>query len=135
MPAITWNDNLVNHVKIVDEQHMRLVDMINEFYAALSQKAAEAALVELLRGLIDYAGYHFSAEESLMNQYAYPAMRDHVQEHQAFTQRVENWYRKVANGQLVLSFEITNYLRSWLVNHISVVDRKLCSFLKTKGVT
>jgi hemerythrin-like metal-binding protein len=135
VPAITWNDTLVNNVRLIDEQHMRLVDMINGFYAALSEKQPELALVELLRGLIDYVGYHFSAEESLMNQYAYPAREDHVREHQAFTQRVGDWYQRVAKGQLVVSFEITNYLRSWLVNHISVVDRKLCEFLKTQGVT
>lgn len=135
MAAIRWDDRYVLNVGNIDEQHKKLVDMINEFYEGISQKDSDVALKELLKGLIDYAEYHFSTEETFMKQHEFPFMIRHVGQHDAFRKHVGDCQRRIEFKELVISFEITNYLRTWLLDHILASDKDLCHFLQSKGIS
>jgi hemerythrin len=134
MPAITWNDKLVNNVAVIDDQHMKLVEMINAFYSALHEKKPQTALEQLLGGMVDYTQFHFSTEEDFMKKHEYPFAYKHISEHRDFVNKVADWQGKIAARQLVISFEVTTFLKTWLIDHISQSDKNLCKFLNTKGV-
>ena len=134
MSAITWNASLVNNVTVIDQQHMKLVEMINDFYSALNENRPQAALAQLLNGMVEYTQYHFLTEETYMNKYEYAFAYKHKAEHRDFVNKAAEWQAKVAAQQLLLSFEVTNFLKTWLVDHISQSDKNLCKFLITRGV-
>jgi hemerythrin len=132
--AIQWNDSYVTGIKTVDEQHKALFEMLNGFYAALRQKRTQESLLELLDSLVGYTHYHFTTEEELMAKYGFLLSLDHISQHRDFIEKITDWNKRAANGQLLISLEVTNYLRDWLVEHIAIKDRSMCAYLKGRGV-
>ena len=66
MPLITWTDNLsVNHTEI-DNQHKKLVDLINILFDAMKAGKGTDVLNKIFAELTSYTIYHFTYEEKLM---------------------------------------------------------------------
>jgi hemerythrin-like metal-binding protein len=124
--GFAWQDRYRVGVREIDEQHKRLFGMIDAFYGALGAgQPAKPALGALLSGLLDYTRYHFSCEEQLMLQTAFPMARSHRAQHAAFVAKVSDMRERYVSGHLVLSIEATGFLREWLSSHILVLDRQL----------
>ncbi|NJD08346.1 MAG: GGDEF domain-containing protein, partial [Methylococcaceae bacterium] len=68
MESFQWSSNFVTGLADVDEQHHRLVDLINRFGAALgeSDRIVVQEMATVFDQLVDYADYHFKEEEDLM---------------------------------------------------------------------
>jgi hemerythrin len=131
-----WSDEFLVGVPEIDGQHRRLVDMISAFYAALTDKRpAKQALGELLRGLVDYTGYHFATEERLMELSRFPSSEAHRERHADFVRRAGDMMDRFSRGQLVLSIEATAFLREWLTEHILVSDKELGRHLVSRGLS
>ncbi len=68
MDALLWSSRFVTGLELVDEQHHRLVDLINTFgelcanHATVAREQLEAVVAELAA----YAATHFADEERLM---------------------------------------------------------------------
>ena len=129
MPILAWDRDIVLDHPIIDQQHEKLVALVNEFYESIRKKEANSALIGLLQGLIDYTEFHFKDEEALMQRNHYPDYFTHLKEHRNFVAHVMDCHKRITEGKLVISLEITSFLRSWLVEHIKVTDKKLCGFL------
>jgi hemerythrin len=134
MLPLVWSDEYRVGVDKIDVQHRRLIEMLAKFYASLAEGRAESGLGELLKGLLDYTVYHFSTEETLMQQWQYPSFEAHQAMHAAFVAKVTDMAERFTNGKLVLSLEATRYVRSWLTEHILGTDRQLGQFLASRGV-
>jgi hemerythrin len=131
-----WDSGFLVGVREIDEQHRRLVEMVAHFYDALAERhPARQALAELLKGLVDYTGYHFSTEERLMAAWQFPQSAAHRAQHAAFVQRVTDIVDRFSHGGLVLSIEATGFLREWLTGHILGSDKELGRHLQSKGVS
>jgi hemerythrin len=133
MAVFPWKDEFSVGVKEIDDQHRRLIDLINGFYDALSQGQARSGLGELLRGMLEYTRYHFSTEEELMRGQDYPALEAHSREHGLFVIRVSDMAERFERGELVLSLEATGFLRDWLSGHILGTDKTLGRYLVSRG--
>jgi len=132
--SFQWDESYATGVNLVDQQHKKLFEMINRFYSALHEKRPQEALQQLLAGLLDYTKYHFTTEEELMAKNSYLLSTDHINEHREFMVKAADWQKRATSGQLIISMEVTNYLRDWLVDHISKKDKALGSYLKSKHV-
>jgi hemerythrin-like metal-binding protein len=129
MAIITWDDSLKIGINAIDIQHQKLFWHINNFYDNLNNKNSKESLSELLKALQNYTLYHFNTEEKLMHQYKYSGLNDHKNEHQKFIDTVNSYLERFNTGKLVLSIEITNYLKEWITDHIKVNDKKYGEFL------
>ena len=69
MEKLKWDDSLSVNVEIIDDQHKRLIGMINDLQNALQEGRATQALNTILDGLADYTVYHFQAEEECAAEY------------------------------------------------------------------
>ena len=78
-----------------------------------------------LLGLSSYAQEHFAAEESVMEETAYPATDSHVAEHRAFAAKVQEFTQASEIGDTGVSLEVVSYLGEWLQHHLSVTDHAL----------
>ncbi len=63
MALITWNNGLDLGVEEIDNQHRKLVAMINDLNDAMRQGRGNDVLAKILGGLINYAATHFNTEE------------------------------------------------------------------------
>ena len=134
MAYIDWDDAFSVGINSIDEQHKVLVGMINDFYENIKTRSNQENISILLRKMKEYTIVHFSTEEKYFKQYNFHDYEAHKKEHDDFVEKIIEVERKFNAGQLVLSFEITNFLKDWLRNHIQGTDMKYSNFLIEKGV-
>jgi methyl-accepting chemotaxis protein/hemerythrin len=134
MPYFNWTDDLSVNIQSIDDQHKKLINMINDFYDSFKSGQSSEKLVELVEGLKEYTLYHFSAEEELLAKHGYPGYDAHEEQHISFVEKVDDVQRRIKSGKMVVSVEVTNFLKDWLANHIKKTDREYSSFLVEKGV-
>nr|WP_319400017.1 bacteriohemerythrin [uncultured Carboxylicivirga sp.] len=121
------NDLSVNNVDI-DNEHKKLFNLLTSFYKGIQSNSPKLELEELINGLLEYTQTHFSREENYMKRISYPYFDDHKAEHEAFIEKATNFHKKMSEGKMILSLEVTNFLKDWLVNHIKISDQKYAQF-------
>jgi hemerythrin len=135
MPLMTWTDKLSVGVGVIDEDHKKLVGMVNELYDAMQAGQGRDSLGRILNGLVQYTKFHFAREEKFFAQTGYPAAVPHKQEHDALTRQVLDVQQKYAAGATAtLSLDVMQFLKNWLVNHIQGSDQKYRPHLNAKGI-
>ena len=134
MAAINWNDSLSVKIKSIDDQHKKLIEMINEFYENVSKKSNNELISKLVSGMKEYTIMHFNTEEKYMKQFNYPNFEKHRKEHEDFIRKVNQLEEKLSKGTTILSFEITTFLKDWIKNHIQESDKQYSSFFIKNGI-
>jgi hemerythrin len=130
-----WSDVMSVGIPEVDEQHKTLVDILNRLFVAVVQRESNEITIEILDTLVDYTKTHFGLEEKLLQEANYdPAeFAAHQREHRAFIEKIS----VTANKHLIegksVSFEIINFLKHWLQEHILVTDKKYATALQGTG--
>lgn len=134
MSFLDWNEQYEVNIAEVDEQHKRLFSMVNEMHEAMKMGRGDEVTGKILKGLIDYCGYHFITEERLMNAHGYHDYITHKKAHDELTEQTKRLYARYTAGEPVLSFELMDFLKKWLRNHILGMDKAFGPYLKAKGV-
>ncbi|MBF0323150.1 MAG: hypothetical protein HQL62_09485, partial [Magnetococcales bacterium] len=67
-----WTNKLSVNIRAMDQQHRRLVDLVNEVYAAVRAGDIQRGLKTTLPELVSYTVKHFKDEESLFEGHSYP---------------------------------------------------------------
>jgi hemerythrin len=135
MAYFNWTDDLSVNIASIDDQHKKLIDLINDFYDSFKSGQSKEKLVELISGLKEYTVYHFTTEEGLLLKNGYSDFENHKKQHVIFEDKVNDFLSRIESGKLVVSVEVTNFLKDWLSNHIKKTDKEYSSFLVEKGVT
>lgn len=135
MVMIKWDDSLRTGISRVDAQHRTLVDIINEAYEALTAERTESFMLDVVNKLREYTRQHFATEESLMEQYGYPAIAEHKSEHSYFTQKTQELEATCRSGEYAGPAEVLGFLTVWLTRHIKGTDKMTCDYLKQRDVS
>jgi hemerythrin len=122
MPIIVWDDSFTLGVQQFDEHHQHLVGLLNRAYDDFTAGAGPESVDSLLDELVDYATYHFAAEEHWMCEHSYPKLEEHRAEHDRFSARVVEMLKSDRIDRSSLLLEVLTFLNNWLVNHILQVD-------------
>ncbi len=77
MALMQWNDSLSVNIKEVDDQHKKLVAIINELHDAMRAGSGNAVLGNIFSKLTQYVASHFATEEKLMSTHNYPGYLAH----------------------------------------------------------
>ena len=96
MPIINWSQNLSVGINSIDEQHKKLVGMVNKLYDAMKEGKAKDILGNLLTELVSYTDSHFKTEEQLFNKYRYAETTAHKSEHDKLRNEVISLKNKSA---------------------------------------
>jgi len=132
---MTWTDKLSVGVKVIDDDHKKLVSMVNELYDGITAGHGKEALGKVLDELVNYTKFHFKREEDFFAKTGYPAAVAHKKEHDDLTTQVLDVQAKYKSGAMAtLSLEVMNFLKNWLVNHIQGSDKKYGPHLNAKGI-
>jgi hemerythrin len=134
MALIPWSPALSVGVRLFDDQHQLLVGMVNDMHAAMAGGKGNLVVGPILDGLIEYTQTHFADEERLLAQHAYPGLAVQRAEHRKLVEQVLALQQKFKSGKSMLSVEVMNFLKSWLLNHIQVEDKQYGPFLNSRGV-
>ncbi|MBF0368321.1 MAG: hemerythrin family protein [Magnetococcales bacterium] len=134
--AIPWDDRFNVDVEVLDMEHKKLLDMINELGLAMAESREIRELTKLWEALIDYTAYHFKREETLLDKHGYPGLFQHQEVHR-FMRRKVRVYREeflVENPGPEKARELMVFLEDWLFLHIQGMDKKYCPHLEKCGV-
>jgi len=127
---VKWStDYQVNHPEI-DKEHQSLFKILNDFYQGIQQEYSKEKLADLIKGLLEYAQIHFTHEEAYMQSVGFPELEYHKKEHEAFIKKANDFYKKYTSGRLILSLEVTNFIKEWITHHIKNEDKKYAIFAR-----
>jgi hemerythrin len=129
MAIITWNDEFSVGIPKFDEEHKKLVTMINDLHAAMKEGRGKATMEKLLVELTNYVNTHFSHEETLMAKHNYPNYEKHKKIHDDFKTKVIE-YKNLYDKNLLPANQLLAVLRDWLLKHICDTDRDYGPFLE-----
>lgn len=134
MALMMWSDSLSVNIKEIDEQHKKLIGMLNELHDAMKAGKGNDVTGKVLSGLIQYVATHFAHEEKLMTAHAYPDLAKHKTEHELLTKQATDLAKQFQAGKPVLTVELMTFLKNWLSNHILGTDKRYGPYLNSKGV-
>ena len=86
---ITWKDEYSVGLDSIDQQHKKLINLINQLTTAVDYSTGEEFEREALAELVEYTKTHFSYEEGLMEDNGYPDFEAHRAQHRAMIAEVE----------------------------------------------
>jgi hemerythrin len=121
MAKFVWTDQLNVGIEVIDQQHRRIVEYINQLDDARSNGMSNDEITWLLNELVDYTISHFGFEESLQEEAKYPFLTSHKKVHELFTMRVADFQKRAEQGEDVIK-GLNSLLVTWLFNHIKRDD-------------
>lgn len=133
METVCWTEAMSVGVARIDEQHKRLVEMINELGQAIGAGRGQAAMRDIVGCMRLYAQEHFRTEEEAMGVSRFPGRTSHVSEHDAFIELVQDLEAALDQGGVVSATATWRFLWDWLANHIQGPDKVLGDHLCACG--
>jgi len=132
IPLMTWDDALSVRIDAIDEQHKKLIELLNRLHESKATKRGNATLRKILKELIDYTVYHFAFEEKLFDKYRYEDAAEHTASHRRLESQVLEFAKAFEAGSASLSADLFLFLRGWLNGHIRGSDREYAPYLAEK---
>jgi hemerythrin-like metal-binding protein len=132
---MTWTEEMSVKVKVLDDDHKTLIDMLNELNDGIESNRARAVLESVVGKLSNYTRIHFAREEQLFAKTGYAEGPAHKAEHALLARRVMNLQARFEAGQSrELGMETMAFLKNWLTDHIMGSDQKYGPHLNAKGI-
>lgn len=129
MALMSWNENFVTGIAVIDEQHQWLINLINDAapVLALNYNRNHVRAERLLDELVNYAVFHFDTEDRLMREYRIDPRHHegHLQSHGKFATEVVRMRAAYSNGDAPSGGALLTFLANWLVFHILGEDQAL----------
>ncbi len=123
-----WDRNFETGIRAVDDQHKRLVEILNQLAAHLANRSSQVELDRIFDELAAYADYHFRTEEAIWERHfaADVWYRTHVATHERFIDQVgglkRNESEKIYDDVIK---EVVSFLTQWLAAHILESDLRM----------
>jgi hemerythrin len=111
----------------IDDEHKRLLGMIDEMYQATQLGNDQMRFYGVLEELADYTVVHFDHEERLMRQCGYPDFDAHKTMHEEMRRRALEFR---ANANSVVARDLLQFLKIWWVRHIQNQDKGYAPYLE-----
>jgi hemerythrin len=131
---IQWSSSLSVKVKQIDDEHQKLIKLINDLNDAMRVGKGKDVLSKIINELVNYAAVHFTTEERYFDRFGYQESSSHKSEHKAFVDEVYRFKKDFDEGRIGLSMKVMDFLSDWLKNHIVGIDQKYSSFFIEKGL-
>ncbi len=132
---IEWKDEYNVGIDSIDQQHRKLVSLINQLQTAVDYSTGEQFEREALDELVDYTKTHFGYEEGLMEKYDYPEFEPHKAQHRKMIAKVEEVLAGYEQDHDRAMNNAVVFLKHWLINHINGTDKQYSSYLIGKGAS
>lgn len=131
---INWTNDKSVLVAAMDNQHKKLIDLINILSDAVANGAGRDVSIAVVDELVMYAENHFKEEERLLQQADYEGLPAQKKQHAAFCSKVAEFKQGLTSGTVLLSTDIVIFLKDWLLDHIMGMDKQYGPVLNKKGI-
>ena len=136
MSFFEWDASYSVGVTMIDDQHQKLVELINTLLDAGRDTKTAQVIFALLRELAGYTRHHFSAEERLMEKAGFSGLPLHKKAPAKFIANARKVKQKIDQGRANPNgFDWVNFLQSWLKDHITGTDKTRGPVMRAEGIT
>jgi hemerythrin len=105
----------------IHRQHQGLINEIDRLTAWRENGHALPAIFNMVSALRDYVIRHFRYEEQFLRLHGYPTLDEHIEEHQALTDKVKRFEDQILAGDDI-DQDLMALLKEWLTTHIGSED-------------
>jgi hemerythrin len=135
MEPVQWSDKFSVGVEELDQQHQRMIQMLNRLLSRREQVDTHSETIsDLINDMTHYAQEHFTTEEYMMEVYGYPGLEEHKRQHRAYREKVVDFSTAVMVGVETVPERLLAYLIDWWTHHILEEDMKYKPFFAAKRV-
>ena len=127
-----WDSDLMTGHSMIDDDHRRLIDYINELHGAMHEGHGAEAIAAVVEKLVTYTREHFGREEKLMALGGYPDVEAHLRAHRDFIAKIEEFQARLRQRSGTVSMDVLVFLRDWLTNHILKTDKGFAASLQNR---
>lgn len=133
LEVFPWNDNFETGISLVDEQHKRLINLLNLLASHLAYRSDMLVLDNIFKELANYTVYHFKTEGEIWEQY-FGEEDDwtiqHKKEHETFIKEVLK-LKQEGDGKAFNDIveELLSFLTHWLAFHIVDSDKRMAKVI------
>jgi hemerythrin len=132
MQKLEWNDSLESGIVEIDIQHRNLFNIFKILDDAIENGKSSMVIKYIIDEIGRYGSYHIEAEEGILKKYNLFSDK-HSLEHSEFKETVGKFREKyISTKDKVLAKEISEYLYTWVTNHIMKTDKEELNLLKAE---
>lgn len=130
--TITWSDDLKVGDKEIDTHHEAFFIKARRIVVACRLSRGGREIEDTVEFMVDYARFHFSAEEARMEALDYPYFESHRNQHAGFLERLDDLRAKLreTGDKEVVARETADFAVDWFIHHIKSSDQPLAEYLR-----
>jgi hemerythrin-like metal-binding protein len=135
MPLITWKDEMNVGVRELDDDHRRIIELLNQLYDGVLAGKSTKELVNIFSSLMQETKFHLAHEERLLAKCNFPETAEHHKQHDIMlTKGLKLQARFMSGSTEPFTMEAVDQTREWLEKHILESDSVYSPFLKAHGI-
>jgi len=129
---ITWSNSYSCGIKLIDDQHKILINMINDMFIHVtgSEKEEKDYLFEIVHNITEYIQLHCKTEEKIMVASKYDGYSKHKKEHESIILNFIEKANECLLGNKLTLYLLAKYLKEWIFTHISVMDKNYFKYYR-----
>lgn len=132
MALVEWSEEFSVGIESIDEQHKKLLNMLNALQFAVEQGKEESILHEIFVGLALYTQKHFDYEEQLLASHGYDEFESHKREHEILKVQVKTLQHRFESKEGVITGALIDFLKEWWTEHIQGSDQKYSAYMQER---
>jgi hemerythrin-like metal-binding protein len=117
-------------LETMDETHRTFVNLVNSL-----GEAGKEEFIALFAELVSHTKAHFDQENRWMKESGFPAIREHIDEHQRILGELDRFAHRVASGSVIMGRTyVTQQLPHWFDLHAKTMDSALSAHLRQTSI-
>jgi len=129
MALLKWDNNYSVSIDVIDAHHKKIIELLNILHDAILQKTEHEIMEKILEDLTACVEQNFPEEEELLRTAGYPHLEEHMESHRILAEGVWALLARYQEGE-DLTYDVMNFLTSWITEHIMQEDKRYESFLQ-----
>jgi hemerythrin len=128
MITVVWDKKFeVGHERI-DSEHRIFLNLIREVSLMPERRVSKERIQRHLDEFKKYARFHFTSEENIMLDIAYPDYESHSKEHEVLLAQLDERVFEYEKGRLILD-DVVSFLFEWFALHTTQIDTRLSGYI------
>lgn len=131
---LQWEDKYSVGVKLIDDQHKKMFETINDLIDVLSGLPTKEQVDHIVESLVEYKKFHFATEENYFDEFGFEGAAEHRRKHSEFNIKLDQLIADSNGDSIVLAFSLVDFLEDWLLDHLMTEDQKYVEYFAKHGL-
>ena len=133
LKRMKWEEKFSVGVPAMDQEHQRIIQMINTLQNHFALAGSMETAAELLSQMTQYAQDHFRHEEQLLASHSYPRLLEQRAQHAGYRRKNVALCQVTRLDIAGMPAVLHTFLRNWWTHHILEEDMRYKAFFAGAG--